>query len=414
MLYIYAPLPAIDPLTGLPVRNAEGQVYAVDDETFSTPLAITDLNGLAMSSVKVGSQGVTEAFRVEDRPEVLWKSGNYVLHLWPPRALVDSSAASATAASAAQAAAEEAAGDAKDAAASFTAASLPVGGLSGQVLTKLSGTDRDAGWQTPAVGGGSSKGYLVLTDVDEIPAGTLAGTLIARVATAIQEATKINVLSGSGNATSAGLANGANGVTVPIPANVAVGDVLLAIIASQGGAGGSFTAPSGWKVDYSSTEGRRIAVAHYSVTSQAALSALGSSARFDPPAEAVSNRLVGIVNRVTGADPSTPILTVGEYSYGTVNDLTTKAFSASASAGAVVALATTNNSGGTAAPAVSFAGLTQFGAYDFNAGTADSQTGIFASWSAATGTSIGEQKATVNPSSTGQVVGFAFAMKERG
>lgn len=35
----------------------------------------------------------------------------------------------------------------------FPASSLPLGGLTGQVLTKASGDDLDVAWSTPAAGG---------------------------------------------------------------------------------------------------------------------------------------------------------------------------------------------------------------------------------------------------------------------
>lgn len=41
-----------------------------------------------------------------------------------------------------------------------TGAGVPVGGTTGQVLTKSSGTDYDTGWTTPAAGGGGSSGPI--------------------------------------------------------------------------------------------------------------------------------------------------------------------------------------------------------------------------------------------------------------
>lgn len=58
---------------------------------------------------------------------------------------------------------------------------LPVGGTTGQVLTKVSGTDYDANWQTPSGGGGGGTGYdrrwnvgSAETSIDEFNDSSLA------------------------------------------------------------------------------------------------------------------------------------------------------------------------------------------------------------------------------------------------
>lgn len=99
--------PAVDPSTNQVVRDAVGQVYAVTDTTFSTPLTVTDLSGVPMTSVKVGPLGVTEQFVTTDQPEVNWKSGSFVIYLWSPMSMIEAtqsaSASAALSASAAEA-----------------------------------------------------------------------------------------------------------------------------------------------------------------------------------------------------------------------------------------------------------------------------------------------------------------------
>jgi hypothetical protein len=89
--YVYPSFPAIDPITNSPVYNVEGQIFAVSDTTFSNPLPIRDLNDVPMATVSVGPQAITEPFRVDDNPEVVFKSGPYVLSLWSPRSIIANS-----------------------------------------------------------------------------------------------------------------------------------------------------------------------------------------------------------------------------------------------------------------------------------------------------------------------------------
>lgn len=98
--------PAVDPATNQVVTNAVGQVYAVTDTSFTTPLTVTDLTGTPMTLVKVGPLGVTEQFITTDQPEVNWKSGSYVIYLWSPMSMVAATSSSASAAASSAAAAE--------------------------------------------------------------------------------------------------------------------------------------------------------------------------------------------------------------------------------------------------------------------------------------------------------------------
>lgn len=409
--YTYPILPAIDPTTGLPVRNSGGQVFAPDDTAFSTPLPVTDLSGIPITGnvIVTTSQGVTTQFRVEDQPVVVWKSGSYVIGLSSPQGMLDATTASQAAAEAAQAAAEDAASNAADAAAAFGAGAIPAGGASGQVLTKASNADRDVVWSNPTGGGGGGN-VLVLSDVDEVPPGTLAGTVIVRIAGEIVVPETVSLLTGAGNVTTFGT-SGPSNLVLSIPSAAAVGDVLIAYLGSQSSAtGGEWGLPAGWTLQYSAGSGRRLGFATYPITDASALSALGSSVTFTIPDTTGTSRVCGAIQRATGVDLTTPVIGNAEQVAGTSSDISLSAFTSSESAGAVVTVIETNNSSGTAEPAVSVSGLT--GVLSFNyVHAGGGQTGIFASMKATSGTSHPALSAVASPVSTGPMVGFQFALK---
>lgn len=110
MLYTFPPLPAINPQDGTLVPAGQGQIYAPDN--LSTPLTVVDLNGVPMAAVSVSASGLTQAFRVEDHPQVVWVSGSYQVVLVATATLVQIAEDAQAAAEAAQAAAEAAAGGA--------------------------------------------------------------------------------------------------------------------------------------------------------------------------------------------------------------------------------------------------------------------------------------------------------------
>jgi hypothetical protein len=71
---------ALDPATGTLARNAQFQVYAIDDTTYSTPLSITDPTGVPISAVRSTDQGVTEPFKApEGHSQVVLRSGSYAI-----------------------------------------------------------------------------------------------------------------------------------------------------------------------------------------------------------------------------------------------------------------------------------------------------------------------------------------------
>lgn len=75
--YIHGPLLVVD-LSGKPQAGAAGKVYAPDDETFATPLVMTDLSGVTQEFATANAYGYVSELKVADHPEVVWKSGDYI------------------------------------------------------------------------------------------------------------------------------------------------------------------------------------------------------------------------------------------------------------------------------------------------------------------------------------------------
>ena len=73
-LYTFTPFLVLD-AQGEPADGAAGQIYALSDTSFETPLDVTDLNGLPLS-LTTSADGIVPAFRVEHtEPSVVWRSG---------------------------------------------------------------------------------------------------------------------------------------------------------------------------------------------------------------------------------------------------------------------------------------------------------------------------------------------------
>lgn len=70
---------ALNNTTGNTVPNAVAQIFAMDDITFSTPLAITDLTDSPLETLVASPNGIYPAFKVPSgETQVLAKSGDVV------------------------------------------------------------------------------------------------------------------------------------------------------------------------------------------------------------------------------------------------------------------------------------------------------------------------------------------------
>lgn len=72
---------AYDTNTGLTIKNAEADVYAVTDTAFTTPLDLVDLAGVPIAKLVSSNDGVFPPFVVDDateHAEVVAKSGSYL------------------------------------------------------------------------------------------------------------------------------------------------------------------------------------------------------------------------------------------------------------------------------------------------------------------------------------------------
>lgn len=143
--FIYRSQPAIDQDGNL-ASVGTGQVFAITDTTFMTPLTVTKPGGVTGTDISVSQLSLTETFSLEDRAEVWWKSGSLIVHLASISGMLAAVESSAQAAQIASLAAQSA------------PSQLPLGGDTGQVLGKLSTTDRDVGWIDGGTGGGGGGG----------------------------------------------------------------------------------------------------------------------------------------------------------------------------------------------------------------------------------------------------------------
>jgi hypothetical protein len=69
---------ALDPTTDAALEGAEADVYAIEDVEFTTPLPITDVQGVAMEKLVAGPSGIFPAFRVDGYTQVVPVSGGVV------------------------------------------------------------------------------------------------------------------------------------------------------------------------------------------------------------------------------------------------------------------------------------------------------------------------------------------------
>lgn len=211
--YGYGPFVAYDPTTNTLVTNGAGQVYALTDTAFATPLSATDLTGTPVSIVPSSGIGVIDEFVVADQPEVNWKSGAYVIRLSSIKGLYDLALSASTAAASALATAEQTAQDLAD-----SPSVLPDGGQAGIDVLYRGSAPNTGVWAPPPTGtGGSGTGGLVLWDsipdkpttfppsphthpVGQISDASAVGKAV--VTAASQQAARAAIGAGTGNGTS--------------------------------------------------------------------------------------------------------------------------------------------------------------------------------------------------------------------
>lgn len=141
--FTFRPQAAIDQ-NGLLVTAGAGQVFAAP--TGGSPLTVRNTAGSNITTISVSSIGQTEQFEIDDYPELYWRSGGYVVHVFSITSMLAAVAASAaaaagsaSAASAAQSAAEVAQSAAASLAASAVRSVNGVMPVNGDVTISVSG-----------------------------------------------------------------------------------------------------------------------------------------------------------------------------------------------------------------------------------------------------------------------------------
>ena len=118
---------------GTLATSGVGQVYAIDDTGFTTPLTVGLPGSTVGTGVAVNELFLTQTFTLDDHPEVWWVSGSFVVHLASLTGMIEAAETAAAAAETSAYAAQQAATDAAEAADSNPAV-LPSGGEPGWVL----------------------------------------------------------------------------------------------------------------------------------------------------------------------------------------------------------------------------------------------------------------------------------------
>lgn len=155
---------AIDPAKNVLVKSAQGVMYDVDDHARANPLAMVDMNGLALEFIRSGATGQLEDFGLPDGyTKAVWVSGEYSV-------LVVSYEAYEQRVIAAEQKAEQAAQAAADAA----AGAVTDGKVAALVTTANSAT-------AAAIKDLAGQAYLTLEEGQSVPPDTPPGTLVIYV-----------------------------------------------------------------------------------------------------------------------------------------------------------------------------------------------------------------------------------------
>lgn len=158
--YIYRPQAAID-ASGELVTAGSGQVFAAP--TGGSPLTVRNSAGVNVTTIAVSGIGQTELFEIDDYPELYWRSGGYVVHVFSITSMRTATEAAAAAAATAQIAAE--------AAASSAAA------LANTAVKSVNGLTPDDAGNVNVAGGGAGGGVLSVLGQTPDGAGNVVITL---------------------------------------------------------------------------------------------------------------------------------------------------------------------------------------------------------------------------------------------
>lgn len=227
----------------------------------------------------------------------------------------------------------------------------------------------------------------------------------------------MEVLVGAGNLTTLNVTDaGLSDFLLPVPANAAVGDLMVAICVSQASVttAGAWILPSGWVSRFESTGGRRCLVATYAVTDATALMALGSTSKLEPnSAWRGSSRGAHVMFRVSGADLAAPWAGTSLWTTGTSTVVSVAGWTSSADAGALIAFTTNNNSSGSPTPDGMWTGMTTVTKFQAVHPTLGGYTGIFAGSEipATPGTAQDAEGITLSPAASANLYGIVFGLK---
>lgn len=222
---------ATDPNTGVPRPELIGQSGQIVEEGTTTVVPIYEDKAKTLpipsSALVIGSSAFVPQFWVEDTYELDWWDGTNRVPIESNAGAREAAQDAAVAAAAAFGAAvadvvalaESAANDAEASASSAAEAAaaaeansegLPAGGNTGDVLVKLSGADRVAGWAAPTGGGGVSSTWDTLAGKPSTfpPAGHTQSVDTLSDATAVGRAVlRSNTASAARDAIGAGTSN---------------------------------------------------------------------------------------------------------------------------------------------------------------------------------------------------------------
>lgn len=155
MLCTFGVCVAANPGSDLLIAGAEGQVFAVGDHLFATPLPIWDLEGIPLASLISSAQGLIDEFQADipdDGGQVVWRSGDF-----PPVLLSSYAYVRATALEAAAAAETVRADmDSLQEGLGSAPAVLPAGGTPDVDVLWRGPAERTGVWAPPPTGTGGS------------------------------------------------------------------------------------------------------------------------------------------------------------------------------------------------------------------------------------------------------------------